>query len=153
MEKVAKDNWQKWGDESEDAALTRILNDNSYDYRGYYNANPEGAADATTHWPDTYKTYYHSTFSDESVYSGNVSQYNPTGAKGGHWIGEVYFPADAYHQEHNFPIRQYRKGGFMPSKGMQSRISNWEGASMKTNRSFESEARGFVHAMPTGVRE
>jgi len=41
----------------------------------------------------------------------------------------------------------------MPSSAMQERIAQWEGASMRTNRSFESEARGFVNALPTGVRE
>lgn len=97
MEKVAHDNWQRWGDESEDAALLRILNDNSYNYRAYYNKYPNSRVNASTHWPDEFKTYYHPTFSNESIYSGKKSQYNPTGAIGGYWIGERYTPADIAH--------------------------------------------------------
>ena len=92
MEKVAANNWQKWGDESEDAALTRILNNNEYDYRGYYDENPDSKANADTHWTDKYKTVYHPTFSTESKYSGKKSQYNPNGLPGGTWNGEFFNP-------------------------------------------------------------
>ena len=85
MERVAKENWQKWGDSSEDAALTRILNANDYDYRGYYNKYPESQANADTHWTDEFKTVYHPTFSEESRYSGKKSKFNPEGLKGGSW--------------------------------------------------------------------
>ena len=77
MEKVAEDNYQKWGLGSPDEALVHALNDNSYNYRGFYNENPDAAANADTHWPDTYKTVWHPTFSNESIYSGQKSQYNP----------------------------------------------------------------------------
>ena len=83
MEKVARDNWQQWGDESEDASLTRILNDNSYDYRGYYNKYPKGVGNAQNHWTDEFKTVWHPSFSIESKYSGKKSQYNPYGYPGG----------------------------------------------------------------------
>ena len=98
MENVAADNWQQWGDESEDAALTRILNDNAYDYRGYYNDNPGSAANADTHWPDEYKTVWHPTFSTQSKYSGKKSQYNPYGYPGGTWQGELFNPQ--WYQQH-----------------------------------------------------
>lgn len=92
MERVAKENWEKWGDSSEDAALTRILNANDYDYRGYYNKYPNSRANSDTHWTDEFKTVYHPTFSDESIYSGKKSKFNPEGLKGGHWHGEVFKP-------------------------------------------------------------
>ena len=85
MENVAKENWEKWGDVSEDAALTRILNANDYDYRGYYNKYPKSKANADTHWTDEFKTVYHPTFSEQSIYSGKKSKFNPEGLKGGSW--------------------------------------------------------------------
>lgn len=102
MEKVAIENNPKWNkirqEEggnilSEDQELVRILNDNTYDYRGYYNKYPNSRANADTHWTDEFKTAYHPTFSTYSKYSGKKSQYNPEGVLGGHWDGEKYIPA------------------------------------------------------------
>lgn len=92
MERVAKDNWQQWGDESEDAALTRILNANNYDYRGYYNKYPNSRANANTHWTDEFKTVFHPTFSNESKYSNKISKFNPKGVTGGIWSGNNFIP-------------------------------------------------------------
>ena len=93
MEKVAGDNWRKWGYESKDAALTGILNDNTYNYRAYYDKYPySSAVNADTHWPDEFKTAYHPTFSNESSYSGKKSEYNPLGLPGGQWAGETFIP-------------------------------------------------------------
>ena len=91
MERVAKENWRTWGDDSEDAALTRILNDNSYDYRGYYNKYPNSNANALTHWTDEFKTVYHPTFSNESRYSGYPNKFNPRGVTGGMWGMDEHF--------------------------------------------------------------
>lgn len=97
MEKVAADNYKSWGFENEDLALIHALNDNTYNYRGYYNKYPNGDGNALNHWTDEFKTVYHPTFSNESVYSGKKSQYNPKGLKGGHWeyglFGEKFIPA------------------------------------------------------------
>lgn len=66
-------------------------NDPAYDYAGFYIENPEIAwallnDDPNAHFVDTYKTVYHPTFSDESMYSGIISpQYNPEGLVGGSW--------------------------------------------------------------------
>ena len=71
------------------------MRDNTYDYMGYFKENPNGNTDARRHWPDTYKTVYHPTFSDESKYSGVVDRnYNPQGLTGGHWDGDDFVPAD-----------------------------------------------------------
>lgn len=75
-----------------DVALLHALNDNSYNYRGYYNKYPNGDGNAKGHWTDEFKTVYHPTFSDESIYSGKKSQYNPNGLKSGTWIGEIFMP-------------------------------------------------------------
>ena len=45
----------------------------------------------------------------------------------------------------------YAEGGYKPSKSIRKRISNWEGSSMRTNRSFEAEARDFNASLPEGA--
>ena len=104
MERVAKKNYTDWGFNTPDEALVHALNDNTYNYRAFYNENPEAMNDANTHWPDTYKTAYHSTFSDESKYSGVVDKnYNPYGRIGGVWARGTFFP--------NYWQTKYRNGG------------------------------------------
>jgi len=93
LEKVAKENYKKWGYDNEDEALVYLLNANDYDYRGYYNKYPESRANANTHWNDEFKTVYHPTFSKESIYSGKQSQFNPRGTIGGRWNGLEYRPS------------------------------------------------------------
>lgn len=115
MEKVAKENNPRWNEFrikegmsplSLDEEYMRILNDNSYNYRGFYNENPDAAANAGTHWPDTYKTVWHPTFSNESIYSAQKSQYNPLGLPGGFWSGDTFIPM-AWQIDAN----EYKKGG------------------------------------------
>lgn len=93
MEKVAEDNYKRWGFNNSDEALIHALNDNTYNYREYYNKYPNSNANALTHWTDEFKTVYHPTFSNESIYSGKKSQYNPQGLVGGHWDKETFIPA------------------------------------------------------------
>ena len=45
----------------------------------------------------------------------------------------------------------YAGGGYKPSKSIRKRISNWEGSSMRTNRSFEAEAKDFNASLPEGA--
>lgn len=109
MERVAEQNYQDWGLPSSDAALVQALNDNTYDYRGYYNKYPNSRANASTHWTDEFKTVYHPTFSDESRYSGKKSQYNPKGIRGGHWYGDVFVPSIPQLMER----RGLKNGGYL----------------------------------------
>lgn len=104
MERVAESNnpaWNRFRKERGQRELTpdeeylRVLNDNSYDYRSYYNNNPQSKVNADTHWPDTYKAAWHPTFSNESRYSGKVSEFNPAGITGGTWIGDTLTPTAA----------------------------------------------------------
>lgn len=94
MERVAEQNYKDWGLPNSDAALVQALNDNTYNYRGYYNKYPNGGGNAIDHWTDEFKTVYHPTFSKESKYSGKKSQYNPKGLVGGIWHGDIFIPAD-----------------------------------------------------------
>ena len=101
MEKVAIENNAEWNrlrreeglrEMSVDEEVMRVLNDHTYDYRGYYNKYPQNSANAKTHWTDEFKTYLHPTFSDQSRYAPNnpnyvgKTQFNPYEIEGGRWI-------------------------------------------------------------------
>lgn len=47
----------------------------------------------------------------------------------------------------------FLKGGYKPSRYIKSFISHMEGSSMKTNRSFDAEARDFWDAIPQDIRK
>lgn len=51
---------------------------------------------------------------------------------------------------------EFAKGGKMnsysPSESIKRRITNWEGSSMKTNRSFAAEANDFNRVIPAEIR-
>ena len=117
MERVAEENNSKWnelrakeGDPllSVEEEYLRILNDNAYDYRGYYNKYPQSRANADTHWTDEFKTAFHPTFSIESGYSGKKSQYNPNGYLGGVWLKNGQFVPTFWQQN------MFGGGGLMP---------------------------------------
>ena len=78
----------------EDQILTDILNDNTYDYKSYVNDSYGSPEYMTTkngsHFTDKYKTVWHPTFSNESQYSNNISDYNPNGIEGGYWEDNTY---------------------------------------------------------------
>lgn len=102
MKQVAEQNNAEWNrlrreeggrELSVDEEYLRVLNDNAYDYKGYYNKYPNGKGNAIDHWDDEFKTVYHPTFSTQSIYSGKKSQYNPEGVLGGQWLNDQYVPA------------------------------------------------------------
>lgn len=98
MDKLAQRMANEWN-VSEDQALTQMLNDNTYNYRAFYDNNRKMAIKSLsdpsgTHFNDIGKTMYHPTFSNESIYSGRISDYNPLGLVGGQWIGDnKYIPS------------------------------------------------------------
>lgn len=51
------------------------------------------------------------------------------------------------------PANVFLKGGYKPSKYIKSFISHMEGDSMKTNRSFEAEAKDFWDAVPQEIKK
>lgn len=46
----------------------------------------------------------------------------------------------------------YANGGYKPSESIKKRIANWEGSSMRTNRSFQAEANDFNRVIPSSIR-
>lgn len=103
--RFAQEQARQWAQESkapspisrnyiEDEILTNILNDNTYDYKSYVNDSYGEPEYMTTnnggHFTDKYKTAYHPTFSNQSKYSGKVSNYNPSGIEGGSWEDNTY---------------------------------------------------------------
>lgn len=74
------------------------MNDPSYDYKSYFDDNKEAAwkmlnDDPSAHFSDKYKTSLHPSASDQSIYSGKVSQHNPRGIKFGRWYGDRLYYA------------------------------------------------------------
>lgn len=93
--KEGKDrSYQDWKTKISKYKHIDIDHDNTFDYEGFYNSDPDNAYrflndDPTAHFDDTYKTVYHPTFSDLSIYSGKVDpRFNPEGLKGGHWVND-----------------------------------------------------------------
>ena len=83
-----------------DEVYTEMLNDPTYNYKEFYEGQPFLAnamlyAPEFAHFSDYAKTMYHPTFSNESIYSGKVSDYNPYGIVGGSWneAGTEYTPS------------------------------------------------------------
>lgn len=84
MEQLAEHKSKEWGVSDSNLVFTEMLNDNTYNYRQMYEDNPN-MSPQNGHFTDKYKTFYHPTFSNESMYSGQKSQYNPRGYVGGRW--------------------------------------------------------------------
>ena len=86
--------YQDWKTKASKYKHIDIDHDSTFDYEGFYNSDPDNAYrflndDPTAHFDDTYKTVYHPTFSDLSIYSGKVDpRFNPKGLKGGHWVND-----------------------------------------------------------------
>lgn len=86
-----KGGYLDWKEKASNYKHLDIDNDNTYDYEGWYNENPERAwnllkDDPNAHFDDRYKTVYHPTFSTQSKYSGvRDDRFNPQGLIGGTW--------------------------------------------------------------------
>lgn len=105
LDQIADKKAQEWTQApmkplSTDEVYTEMLNDPTYNYKTFYEGRPFMAnamlyAPAFAHFDDYAKTMYHPTFSNQSVYSGKVSDYNPYGIVGGSWNeeGTEYTPS------------------------------------------------------------
>ena len=96
----------KWKKEIAKHKGINIDNDNTYNYQAFFEEDPQRAwdmlkKDSKAHFTDKYKTVWHPTFSDESVYSGHKSKYNPQGLVGGHWEGNTFRMSDSLY---NSPV-------------------------------------------------
>lgn len=113
MEKLAAKKAKDWN-EDPDIILMHMLNDNTYNYREFYEKEPQMAmkmltADPNAHFTDIGKTVYHPTFSNESSYSGKKSDYNPRGTVGGSWKGDnVYIPSRSQYENGDFNYKRTR---------------------------------------------
>lgn len=87
----SKGGYAKWKKQIYKHKGINVDNDNTYDYKGFYNAHPNEAwemlkENSDYHFDDRYKTVYHPTFSTQSIYSGKYHpKYNPTKQVGGTW--------------------------------------------------------------------
>lgn len=105
LDQIANKKAQEWTQApmkplSTDEVYTEMLNDPTYNYKEFYEGRPFVAntmlyAPAFAHFDDYAKTMYHPTFSNQSIYSGKVSDYNPYGIVGGSWNeeGTEYTPS------------------------------------------------------------
>ena len=96
----------KWKKEIAKHKGIDIDNDITYNYQAFFEEDPQRAwdmlkKDSKAHFTDKYKTVWHPTFSDESVYSGHKSKYNPQGLVGGHWEGNTFRMSDSLY---NSPV-------------------------------------------------
>lgn len=69
-----KRSFSDWVNKASEYKGIKIKNDPTYDYKGWYNEDPNRAYallndDRNAHFDDKWKTPYHPTFSDQSVYS------------------------------------------------------------------------------------
>lgn len=83
LEKLSEAKSKEWN-EDQDLVFIQMANDNIYNYRQMYEDNPNYNIEKG-HFTDKYKTVYHPTFSNESIYSDEKSEYNPKGSIGGSW--------------------------------------------------------------------
>lgn len=93
---AGRGSYQAWKQAIKEHKGIDIDKDPTYDYEGYYRSNPEHAwaflnDDPEAHFTDKYKTAAHPSFSDESIYSGTRNKYNPTGMRGGRWMGDTRY--------------------------------------------------------------
>lgn len=126
MEKLAANKAKEWK-QGYDQTLLEMLNDNTYNYRAMYDKYGGDDTSHEGHFTDEFKTSYHPTFSNQSMYSGAKSQYNPTGVTGGSWSDNdsVYHIGDRWGSpgfnafktrdyldvaEENPVLMRYRKG-------------------------------------------
>lgn len=127
----------------------RDTNDSDYDMRAAYKAGMQpmwNDADKSYHLgsrdPKTgriLKSPHHPTFLKALATDASLGYY-PTMDKNGNVYTETW------------KGNTYADGGYIPSDSIKRRITNWEGSSMKTNRSFDAEAKDFNRTIPADVR-
>lgn len=186
MVKLADKKAKDWGVDP-DILLTRMLNDNEYNYKAFFNMDRKNAmgmltASPEAHFSDVGKTVWHPTFSNESIYSGKTSDYNPRGTVGGEWgeYGgrEYYIPSNSQFINNDinvekteeylmqadpkvkislinkpaYILNEYSKGGYKPSSKLQKDIATWEGTEMQRNRPFSEMTRQFNATVPKEIQ-
>lgn len=82
-----------WANKASAYKGIKIKSDSTYDYKGWYNEDPNRAYallndDPSAHFDDKWKTPYHPTFSDQSVYSNAK---HPGGTWGRRDFRDIYY--------------------------------------------------------------
>lgn len=127
----------------------RETNDNDYDMRGAYKAGMQPV------WNNEDKSYH---LGSRDLQSGRIlkAPHHPTFLKALMEDASLgYYPTtdrNGNTYTSTWKANEFGKGGYIPSDSIKRRISNWEGSSMKTNRSFEAEARDFNRVIPADIR-
>lgn len=88
-----KRSFNDWANKASAYKGIRIKGDPTYDYKGWYNEDPNRAYallndDPNAHFDDKWKTPYHPTFSDQSVYSNAK---HPGGTWGRRDFRDIYY--------------------------------------------------------------
>ena len=156
---------------STDEVYTEMLNNPTYNYKEFYEGQPFLAnsmlyAPEFAHFSDYAKTMYHPTFSNESIYSGKVSDYNPYGIVGGSWneAGTEYTPSmsqlanywkynktrDYLDHAEDHPVKinlpEYYTGKGGPSQSIRKYIASAEGSHFAgQNRRWGGDAIGTFY--------
>lgn len=134
----ARGGYTKWKEKIREHKDIDIDNDPTYDYEGFYNSDPDRAwdmmnKDSNAHFTDKYKTVYHPSFSNQSIYSGHINKFNPKGIVGGTWIDDNNYQLsqsqfdsdwdtdatlDYFDKAENSPVNLYAPDGATVLKGI-----------------------------------
>lgn len=176
LDQIANKKAQEWTQApmkplSTDEVYTEMLNDPTYNYKEFYEGQPFLAnsmlyAPEFAHFSDYAKTMYHPTFSNESIYSGKISDYNPYGIVGGSWneAGTEYTPSmsqlanywnynrtrDYLDHAEDHPVKinlpKYYTGKGGPSQFIRKYIASAEGSHFAgQNRRWGGDAVGTFY--------
>lgn len=149
----ARGGYTKWKEKIKEHKGIDIDNDPTYDYEGFYNSDPDRAwdmlnKDSNAHFTDKYKTVYHPSFSDESIYSGYRNQFNPNGITGGTWIDDNNYimsqsqfdndwdtdaTLDYFNSAEDSPVNLYAPDGATVLKGITVTPNKFGGGGGKKN--------------------
>lgn len=129
---------KEW-DEPESFIFFDMLNSNDYDYKAFYDEDPERAwqwleSPEGSHFDDVGKTVYHPSFSNESMYSANNYGDMGTGANPDNITGPAWNDNNQLiDQEGNvvFDENKYPLGGNM-FIGTQSEPQSWDPPKSRT---------------------
>lgn len=158
----ARGGYTKWKQKIKEHKNIDIDNDPTYDYEGFYNSNPSKAwdmlnKDSNAHFTDKYKTVYHPSFSDESIYSGYRNQFNPNGITGGTWIDDNNYimsqsqfdndwntdaTLDYFNSAEDSPVNLYAPDGATVLKGITVTPNKFGGGGKKNYRIARLNSNG-----------
>lgn len=149
-----KEGYNEWKEKIKKHKGINIDNDPTYDYEGYYNNNTNEAwdmlnKDSNAHFTDQYKTVYHPSFSNESIYSGYRNKFNPEGITGGTWIDDNNYimsqsqfdndwdtdaTLDYFNSAEDSPVNLYAPDGATVLKGITVTPNKFGGGGKKNYR-------------------